>query len=254
MSEATALYRPRNTPWSVRGRFSHRPNCREPIEVTHLSISANNVASGFPVRLTSSSRLRRVAASIVKASVRSSTLSPRIWGTAAFCVSRTYCRSAPAALIASGNSSAPKPFRSSVPSWSVSNREALASSKYQGGRVRVAVPVRPTSSVRAFSDINSSAGLSRSSCAAREVRPPSDCRTVKRPAARSSQARPNRSPSKATAATRVSRRSSNNASSVTVPGVMTRTTSRCTGPLDLAGSPNCSQIATLSPLRTSLAR
>ena len=59
-------------------------------------------------------------------------------GSAVFCVSRTYCSSAPAAEIASGRSSAPKPRRSSVPSWSVSRREALDSSKCQGGRTRAA--------------------------------------------------------------------------------------------------------------------
>ena len=62
--------------------------------------------------------------------------SARMCGSAVFCVSRTYCSSAPAAQIASGSSSAPKPRRSSVPSWSVSSREALESSKCQGGRVR----------------------------------------------------------------------------------------------------------------------
>ena len=57
-----------------------------------------------------------------------------------------------------------------------------------------------------------------------------------------------------TAANKVSRRCSSSASSVTVPGVTTRTTWRSTGPLDFAGSPICSQIATDSPLRTSRAR
>ena len=60
---------------------------------------------------------------------------------------------------------------------------------------------------------------------------------VKRPAARSSHARPKRrlpSPAGAiTAASRVSRRCSSSASSVTVPGVTTRTTWRSTGPFDL---------------------
>lgn len=40
---------------------------------------------------------------------------------------------------------------------------------------------------------------------------------------------------------------SNNASSVTVPGVMIRVTCLSTGPLLVAGSPICSQIATDSP-------
>ena len=45
-----------------------------------------------------------------------------------------------------------------------------------------------------------------------------------------------------------------NAESVTVPGVITRTTRRSTGPLEVAGSPICSAIATDSPCLTSLAR
>ena len=42
--------------------------------------------------------------------------------------------------------------------------------------------------------------------------------------------------------------------SVSVPGVTTRTTLRSTGPLLVAGSPICSQIATLSPSLTRRAR
>ena len=42
--------------------------------------------------------------------------------------------------------------------------------------------------------------------------------------------------------------------SVSVPGVTTRITFRSTGPLLVAGSPICSQIATDSPSLTSLAR
>ena len=57
-----------------------------------------------------------------------------------------------------------------------------------------------------------------------------------------------------TLASTLSRRSSSSASSVTVPGVTMRTTSRSMGPLFLPGSPRCSQIATDSPLRTSRAR
>ena len=54
--------------------------------------------------------------------------------------------------------------------------------------------------------------------------------------------------------TRLSRSLGSSASSVSVPGVTMRVTWRSTGPLLVAGSPTCSQIATDSPLRTSLAR
>jgi hypothetical protein len=52
----------------------------------------------------------------------------------------------------------------------------------------------------------------------------------------------------------LARRGSSSASSVTVPGVTTRTTSRRTGPLSAPTSPTCSQIAADSPRRTSRAR
>ncbi len=44
------------------------------------------------------------------------------------------------------------------------------------------------------------------------------------------------------------------AESVRVPGVTTRTTLRSTGPLEVAGSPTCSQMATDSPSFTRRAR
>ena len=56
------------------------------------------------------------------------------------------------------------------------------------------------------------------------------------------------------AASRASRRSSSSELSVSVPGVTTRVTLRSTGPLAVAGSPICSQIATDSPSFISRAR
>ena len=55
-------------------------------------------------------------------------------------------------------------------------------------------------------------------------------------------------------ASKLSLRSSNNNSSLTVPGVTIRTILRSTGPLLVAGSPICSQIATDSPSEMSLAK
>ena len=52
----------------------------------------------------------------------------------------------------------------------------------------------------------------------------------------------------------VSRVSSSSAESVSVPGVTMRATWRSTGPLEVAGSPICSAIATDSPSFTSRAR
>ena len=48
--------------------------------------------------------------------------------------------------------------------------------------------------------------------------------------------------------------SSSKASSVTVPGVKTRVTARSTGPLEVAGSPRCSHIATETPFLINFAR
>ena len=48
--------------------------------------------------------------------------------------------------------------------------------------------------------------------------------------------------------------SSSSALSVSVPGVTIRVTARSTGPLAVAGSPICSQIAADSPSFTSFAR
>ena len=52
----------------------------------------------------------------------------------------------------------------------------------------------------------------------------------------------------------MSRLSSINAASVSVPGVTMRLTARSTGPLLVAGSPICSQITTDSPIFTRRAR
>ena len=74
---------------------------------------------------------------------------------------------------------------------------------------------------------------------------------------RTSHARPNsplRFAGGAIASSTASALASSRAGSVSVPGVTTRTTLRSTGPLLVAGSPICSQIATLSPSLTSFAR
>ena len=78
--------------------------------------------------------------------------------------------------------------------------------------------------------------------------------SVNRPAERSAHASPIRSPERASASSTESRRSSSSASSVTVPGVTTRVTLRSTRPFAAAGSPICSQIAALSPIRISFER
>ena len=99
---------------------------------------------------------------------------------------------------------------------------------------------------------SSSAGFSRSSSAASAARPSAS----QDGEAAGGQIEPGEAEALAVAGDRARAGSrgaaSSSASSVTVPGVTTRTTWRSTGPFDLAGSPICSQIATDSPLRTSL--
>ena len=190
-----------------------------------VSSTPNSVADSWPDRLESSSRLRCVAASSASASLRDSCSSARMCGSAERWVSRTYCSSAPAAHRACGRSATPKPRRSAICSCSRSTRVALANSKCQGGRVRTTGrgATAACSSEAWVSQHSSSAGRRRSSSASSASRPDSSS-TVKRPEASSSQASPNVPPSRNNAASRVSRRCSSSASSVTVPG------SRCARP------------------------
>ncbi len=67
-------------------------------------------------------------------------------------------------------------------------------------------------------------------------------------------ATPAAGPATFTAARKLSRVAGSRAESVSVPGVTMRVTLRSTGPLEAAGSPTCSQMATDSPSFTSLAR
>ncbi len=77
---------------------------------------------------------------------------------------------------------------------------------------------------------------------------------VRLPLASEIHAIPAVAPATCTAARRLSREADSNAESVMVPGVTIRVTLRSTGPLEVAGSPTCSQIAADSPAFTSLAR
>ncbi len=223
--------------------------------VAHLSMSPASVYASCGPRLESISRLRRVAASIMTVSSRRWRVSPRMCGTAARCVSLTNCSRQPAAATAAGASVTSKPDKSRVPNCLHSNAAADSESKCHGGRSRTADVSAHQEGIGASSATSSSAGFSRSS-SARSASSLSTCMTQKRPLARSSHARPV-TPSVAgvaTAARKLACFASSSASSVSVPGVTTRTTSRSTGPLLVRGSPICSQIATDSPSRTRRAR
>ncbi len=251
-SRSSDCWRRLSSPRSRIGRFSQRRSNRLPMAVAQRSIKPASVYSTRAPRLVSISRLRRVWASRITACSRRSRCSVRRCGSAARCVSFAYCSRHPAAPIAAGASSASKPERSRVPSCSQSSRLLVPGSKCHGGRRRT--PAAPSSHAGTStpSGSSSSAGFKRSSSACNASRSASSVR-LNRPPARSSQASPIAGASTTAASSRVSL-SSSSAASVSVPGVMTRTTSRATGPLLVAGSPICSQIATDSPSRTSLAR
>ncbi len=93
--------------------------------------------------------------------------------------------------------------------------------------------------------------------ASSDAKRPSGASVARRsPLASTSQAMPatQRLRSRWTAASAASALAFSRPVSVTVPGVTTRTTLRSTGPLLVAGSPICSQMATDSPILTSRAR
>jgi len=217
---------------------------------TQASSTPTSVARSSPDRLRSISRLRRVAGSSTSTASGACTRRPRKCGSAANCVSCAYCSSAPAAPTASTIPAQPKPVRSCTPNCSHNRRCALCTSNCHGGR---AVTLQgPSGTAGSPSAASSSAGARRASSAASAASPASSP-TVKRPLASSSTANPARPPWRSTAAIRLSRRWSSSASSVKVPGVTTRTSSRCIGPRP-SGTPTCSQMATVRPRRTSRPR
>ena len=154
--------------------------------------------------------------------------------------------------IASARSAQPKPARSRVPKLLAQRARA---------RSQVEMPRRPLAAVNVVDAVGSCDGF-----AARAARPAQAARSRRQrfvavgfehaeAAARQvepgeAEALRRRGTTQRRATCRGARSSS--ASSVTVPGVTTRTTLRSTGPLAVAGSPICSQIATDSPRRTSL--
>ena len=218
--------------------------------LAHVSSSESSVGAGSPRRVWVISRLRRVAASIC---TKSSALWTRMLRTCEIfcpCVSLAYPSSAPAASIPRVKLSQPKPDRSSVENCWHKLRRAVSSSKCQTGSVLIAALQFAGGVV--FSASKISEGCRRSSSAGRLS---ASASLVKNwPDARFNQAMPSLPWRSCIASNRLSRFSSSRAESVSVPGVTMRTTLRSTGPLLVAGSPICSQIATDSPSFTSFAR
>ena len=156
------------------------------------------------------------------------------------CVSRMYSNNAPAAVTAGESSSTSKPSSVFVPKCSWSRRRDSSFEKHHAGRPVNTGPPRSAratgrSSLLAFcSGTIHSAGRIRanSSC----NRPGSISETRNRPVDSSSHASPSVSFAGATHAMKLLSRGSSNWSSVSVPGVITRVTSRRTSPLAFFGS------------------
>ncbi len=119
---------------------------------------------------------------MISASLRSSTCRLRICGTGGFLSVADILQESASRADGEGQFVGPEALQVESAIWSVNRREALANSKYQGGRFRTDVPPRASVSFPEPSETNSSAGFSRSSSAA-SASCPSDCDTVKRPAA-----------------------------------------------------------------------
>ena len=122
---------------------------------------------------------------------------------------------------------------------------AARSNCHAGERAHRRHAARATQATSASSGTSSSAGPMRSSTPAASCSGTSV--SVNAPEARLSHAMPARLPCGTNAASRQSRLASSRFASVSVPGVTMRATRRSTGPLLVAGSPNCSTITTDSP-------
>ncbi len=129
---------------------------------------------------------------------------------------------------------------------------AMAASNFHAASERTAGIATLNAGSGVSSGNSSSAGAMRSSTPAA-----SDIGTsvsVNAPEARLSHAIPARLALGRNAASRQSRLASSRFASVSVPGVTMRAMRRSTGPLLVAGSPNCSTITTDSPLFINFAR
>ncbi len=115
------------------GWCSQRRRQRLPMAVTVVSSTEARVLSLPPDRLVSISRFTRLAASRMMASLLCTVCRLLICGSAVRWVFFTYCSKQPAAMMAAGMSSQPKPDRSRVPNCSVSAVVAASVSNHHGG-------------------------------------------------------------------------------------------------------------------------
>src|SRR6266850_1354235 len=220
---------------------------RLPMPVAHSSSRENRVGAGSPRSVSVSSRLRRVAASSLTYSPARSAFTAVTCASACPCVLPAYSSNAPHAPIASVRSSQPYPASAAAPSCCRSFLFPLSTSKCQAGSRVTKNPSSMKSSAA-----RTSAGPMRlssfaSACGATSA-------TRRAPLASDSQASPTVDLSLDSDNRMLSDLSSRSEASVRVPGVTMRVTWRSTGPLAVAGSPICSQIATDWPSFTSFAR
>ncbi|MBA7688261.1 hypothetical protein ES703_96740 [subsurface metagenome] len=232
-------------------------NARAPIPVSVSSRQSRSEPFLLSVRMVRRiSRLAREVWSICRNFLRFILFMDEMWPSVVFCVSFRYSMIAPAGgMRPSSPSSMPKPSRVTVPKCFKSRCFAWYGSKYQAGRCVTMAPVSCVTSLASFpvSASNSSPRLSGRRHSAGDSRKSSssiffsgNCWTKKWPVETSTQliAAVLFVP-KLTAQRKLSSLAFRSISSVSVPGVTIRTTSRLTTPFAVFGSSTCSQTATL---------
>ena len=223
------------------------------------STAASKDPSRPPERAWVISRLRRVAASICIAPPGTSRTGGRSRGSLPRWVRSRYEINAPIAEI-SARPKAAKASSDATPNSSHSRFSAPVESKLPRDNAVTAAPIssiRPNSCASWVSLIKTSRGASRASSGAN--RTCGQAITRSSPVEISTQASAASSRTSAQAAKKLCRRASSKLSSVSVPGVTNRTTSRRTTDFDprflaSAGSSSCSAIATRKPLRISASK
>jgi hypothetical protein len=259
-SRAIASCRCRAWARSRRGSSIQHLSMRLPMPVMQVSNSEKRVGASSPRRVWTSSRLRRVVMgkSISSSSRRTCRLCT--CDSARPCVCSAYVSRAEAAAWACPSSSAPQAASVALLSCSSSLRRPSPESNSHSGRcVSDSEPAKRSALSRCSNAGVTSAANNSSLGAMRATHvsssSPVHSASCNAPCVTLSQARPSRCREPwCTASRMASALSLSNSVSVSVPGVTTRTTLRSTGPLAVATSPTCSQIATDSPCRIKRAR
>ena len=236
---------------------------RDPAAVTARSITARRLPRRSPARVRLSSRLARVAGSMSRTDEATSRRGGRRCGTFPAWVITMYSRRPPNAET-SARENAPKPSSALTSNCSFSRRSAASESKRAEGSGVTGALVRSRRPVISGSARSPSAAMiSRGSRRMRSAdsRAAVVCITASSPELMSAQAMAISPVAllRVTLARKLWLRESSRLSSVSVPGVTRRTTSRFTTALEprlraSAGSSICSQTATRWPMRISFCR